>query len=96
MLDYPFAYKHRELGRNIALTIFIDTPLDIAMARRILRDPNEIKDSMIRNDMSNYLSRAREAYLEMINTIKPDSDYVVDGSLPVDAIVDQIIEKVKR
>ncbi|MNO67007.1 hypothetical protein D3C76_578080 [compost metagenome] len=95
VLDYPFAYKHHEMGRHIDYTIFIDTPLDIAMARRILRDPNEIYDSMIRNDMSNYLSRAREAYLEMINTIKPDSDYVMDGSLSAEAIVDQIIEKVK-
>lgn len=35
LLDYPFAYKNKEMGQFIDFTIFIDTPLDIAMARRI-------------------------------------------------------------
>lgn len=38
LLDYLFAYIHERLSKYIDFTIFIDTPLDIAMSRRILRD----------------------------------------------------------
>ena len=41
-----------------------------------------------------YLSRGRSAYLEMIKTIKPSSDFVVDGSLSVDNIVYQIMGQI--
>jgi hypothetical protein len=32
----------------------------------------------------------------MLNTIKPSSDYIVDGSLPIAAIVDSIIEEIVK
>ncbi len=35
IIDYPFAYLNSEMRKFIDVTIFIDTPLDIAMARRI-------------------------------------------------------------
>lgn len=41
LLDYPFAYIHSEMREDIDFTIFIDTPLDIAIGRRILRDFKE-------------------------------------------------------
>jgi uridine kinase len=93
LLDYPFAYKHSEMQEYIDFTIFIDTPLDIAMARRILRDFIESIDN-VRNDLNIYLSRGRKAYLEMLNTIKPNSDLIIDGSLELDDIINRIYEKV--
>ena len=38
LLDYPFAYKHSSMKEYIDLSVYIDTPLDIAMARRVRRD----------------------------------------------------------
>ncbi len=92
ILDYPFAYKHNKMSKYIDLTIFIDTPLDIAMARRILRDFKEFSFESIRQDLDVYLSRGRLGYLEALNSIKPNSDFVIDGSLPVEAIVSHIYE----
>lgn len=40
ILDYPFAYCNEQMMKYIDMAIFIDTPLDIALARRILRDKN--------------------------------------------------------
>ncbi len=57
LLDYPFAYSHNEMNQFINFTIFIDTPLDIALARRILRDFIEDPIENVRNDVENYLSR---------------------------------------
>lgn len=80
----------------IDYTIFIDTPLDIAMARRILRDNIKQPSNLLKDDLECYLSRGRIAYLEAINTIKPNSDLIVDGSLSVDNIVCQIMERIAK
>ena len=60
----------------IDVTIFIDTPLDIAMARRILRDFKEDTIDEIHNDLKHYMTFARKAYLEAIHTVKPNSDII--------------------
>jgi uridine kinase len=92
LLDYPFAYQHNEMSKLIDFTIFIDTPLDIAMARRILRDNMDTCIEDLRSEMVNYLNRGRFAYLEMLKTIKPNSDYIVDGSLPIASILNILLE----
>lgn len=96
IVDYPFAYLNREIGEFIDVTIFIDTPLDIAMARRILRDFNEDTMSEIHNDLKHYMTHARKAYLEAIHTVKPNSDIVLDGSLSVKEIIDRTLEELNR
>ncbi|MGE7881544.1 hypothetical protein [Bacillus sp. NPDC094077] len=96
IVDYPFAYLNSEMRKFIDVTIFIDTPLDIAMARRILRDFKEDTMSEIHNDLKHYITYARKAYLEAIYTVKPNSDVVLDGSLPVGEIIDYIVEELSR
>ncbi|NMF07778.1 hypothetical protein ACUH7Y_16555 [Clostridium beijerinckii] len=95
LLDYPFAYKNDLIKPFIDCTIFIDTPLDIAMSRRVLRDMHNATGDEIREDMSFYLRYARIAYEEMLNTILPNSDYVIDGSMQLDEIVSQIMNIIK-
>lgn len=96
LLDYPFAYKNDKIAPYIDYAIYIDTPLDIAMARRLLRDKVNQSPYLLTNDLNCYLSGGRTAYLEMIKTIKPNSDFVVDGSLSIDDIVPQIIEQISK
>jgi len=93
VMDYPFAYKQQQIAKFIDYAIFIDTPLDIALARRILRDFSQETSDKICADINQYLARGRKLYLGMLNTTKPDSDLVIDGSLPIDVIVDIIIKK---
>lgn len=96
LLDYPFAYKNDIMSRYIDYTIFIDSPLDIALARRILRDLNDLTIEDVEEELTDYLSNSRIAYLEMIKNIKPDSDFVVDGSLDVDDIVYIILDEIEK
>lgn len=95
LLDYPLAYKNDLIKPFIDCAIFIDIPLDIAMARRVLRDMQKATGDEIREDMSFYLKYARIAYKEMLNTILPNSDYVIDGSMQLDEIVKQVMDIVK-
>ncbi|MCP3031574.1 hypothetical protein LF817_09450 [Halobacillus sp. A1] len=93
ILDYPFAYKNDILKSFIDLAVYIDTPLDIAMARRMLRDHKNSSASDIHNDAGFYLEKGRQAYVEMIHTIKPNSDLIIEGTLPLYKIVNVIVQE---
>ncbi|RFB28731.1 hypothetical protein [Brevibacillus sp. VP] len=94
VLDYPFAYLNNEVRDYIDMAIYIDTPLDMAMARRLLRDYKENPIEDIRNDLTDYLVSGRPAYLEMERSVKPSSDVIIEGYLHTSSIVDRIIEEV--
>lgn len=94
VLDYPFAYLNNEMRNYIDMAIYIDTPLDIAMARRLLRNYKENPIEDIHNDLTNYLVRGRAAYLEMEKTVKPSSDIVIEGYLDTSIIVDRILGEI--
>lgn len=66
------------------------------MARRIARDfqNNSVEDILL--DMQNYISQGRRGYLEMLQTIKPNSDIIVDGTLPISEIVSIIDQNVNN
>lgn len=92
LLDYPFAYCHYEISDYINCAIFIDTPLDVAMARRILRDKQNATGDEIRTDMEIYIKYARVAYLQMLKDVLPSSDYVLDGSKSVAELADEMLK----
>ncbi|MYL38780.1 hypothetical protein [Halobacillus litoralis] len=93
ILDFPFAYLHNKTSRLIDLAVFIDTPLDIAMARRINRDFKSESAKDIILDLDNYLTVGRRGYLNMLETTKPNSDLIVDGALPKSAVAGMITQK---
>lgn len=96
LLDYPFAYKNDMIAPYIDCAFFIDTPLDMAMARRILRDLLQESPEAIKNDLISYLSKGRVAYMEMLKTIKPNSNYIIDGNLPIEIIVNEITDQISK
>ncbi|WP_342559938.1 hypothetical protein NSQ95_15840 [Psychrobacillus sp. FSL W7-1457] len=96
VLDCPFAKMHKAGSVYIDMTVFIDTPLDIAMARRVLRDFQGKSGEEIIKDMENYNAGGRAGYLEMLKTIMPNSDLVVDGTLSVAEIVATIEQHTKN
>ncbi len=91
ILDYPFAYCNEQIRKYIDVAVFIDTPLDIALARRILRDMSNASGNDIRNDLRGYLKYARVAFAQMQKDILPSSDYVIDGTMSTESIVENII-----
>ncbi|MDA3835790.1 MAG: hypothetical protein PF495_20655 [Spirochaetales bacterium] len=102
MYDAPLGKAHDESGRYIDFMVFIDTPLDVAMARRFLRDylsdPSQDAECVVqglKQELLGYLQEGRLPYLEMDRTVKPTSDFVVDGCLPIDEIRDLIVQNLK-
>ncbi len=101
MFDAPLGYAHQETGQHIDVFVFIDTPLDVAMARRILRDYFAGRETLtseqtttLKTDLEGYLKFARAAFLSMDKKVKPLADVVVDGTLPIEMLAKQIMEKV--
>ncbi|MGG4168950.1 hypothetical protein ABEW00_16025 [Rossellomorea vietnamensis] len=94
ILDFPFAYLHNETRDFIDYAVFIDTPLDIALARRIIRDYQDRSSKEILVDLENYMLRGKAGYSSMLNSVKPNSDLIVDGTLSKSKIVNCIISKI--
>ena len=96
LLDYPFAYRNSMMKDMIDCCIFIDTPLDIAMARRVLRDMKDASADEIRGEMESYLKYARIGYIQMLENVLPSSDYVIDGSKEITEIVGEVLEMIGK
>ena len=94
ILDYPFGYMQNDISGFISLVVFIDTPLDIAMARRMLRDFRNSSVTDIMDDMEWYLEEGRELFISSNEIQSEDADLIVDGSLSVNERCDVIIEAV--
>ena len=90
ILDYPFAYLNDKIKPYIDTAFFIDTPLDISLARRILRDMGDATADEIRQDLKTYLQYARTSFVQMQKDVLPSSDYVIDGTLGIEEIVGEI------
>lgn len=105
ILDYPFGYLNECVGKYINLTVFIDTPLDVALARRIRRDytnrsqesdfgladVEELSLAGLDEELEWYLTRSRPTYAGFNEAHKAVSDLIVDGTKSPDEIVEIII-----
>jgi uridine kinase len=100
VLDCPLGRGHPRFSKLIDLAIFIDTPLDVAMARRILRDHTsvsavspETRLKQLRAEMIHYLEKARYPYLEAYKQ-KDVSDLILDGWRTLEELRDQVLAKI--
>lgn len=72
IFDAPLGRTHCETGRFIDFMVFIDTPLDVAMARRLLRDDCSMES--LKESLLSYLSGGRTIYLHFQQQVKEKSD----------------------
>jgi uridine kinase len=93
VFDAPLGRAHSDTGKFIDFMVFIDTPLDIAMARRIMRDINTQTEKGAENavkylnaHLSSYLNGGQLLFLELEKQIKSNCDIVLDGRLTVDEL----------
>ncbi|WP_246118868.1 nucleoside/nucleotide kinase family protein [Alkalibacillus haloalkaliphilus] len=94
ILDYPFAYLNEQMKNYIDFAIYIDTPLDVALARRMIRDFEGQAVSKVMGDLKFYLKYGREAFLAM-EYVKGNSDMIIDGTNPLEEVVNVILEKLE-
>jgi uridine kinase len=97
IFDAPLGYRHKQTAKYIDFLVFPNTPPDIALSRRLLRDFRN-KESASINDLLDevefYLS-ARELYT-LCYEKNHDANLVVDGSLPVENQIVQILSAIEK
>ena len=103
VFDAPLGRAHSDTGRFIDFMVFIDTPLDIALARRLLRDipshPTQGAEDSIKSlkaNLSSYLNGGQLLYLELENQIKQKCDIVLDGRRTVDELAATIYMRLRQ
>lgn len=100
VLDCPLGRDHPRFAAIIDLAVFIDTPLDVALARRILRDYPTAADAtaahwqQLRTTLTHYLIKARYPYLAA-SRHQATSDLIVDGWRPLPELRDEVLAKVR-
>jgi uridine kinase len=82
LFDAPLGYAHKATGKYIDFLICLDTPLDIALARRLLRDYQDHPEPQkILEELDFYLTHSRPLY--MLPECR-QGDLLLDGSMSVE------------
>lgn len=97
IFDAPLGRKHPATGQYIDYSIFLNTPLDVALARRVLRDYRDKTNQNITellHELDVYLATTRPLY-----TIDYERneifDYVINGNQAVNILVAEIVDKIR-
>lgn len=94
LLDYPFGKnKGYRLSEHIDTAVYLQTPLDIALARRTLRDSAGQSREEILRSLTDYLSIRR--YFLPDENQGSNYDLVLDGSLSIDELVQLAMAKIE-
>ncbi len=90
LFDAPLGYCHEATGKYIDFLICLDTPLDVALARRLIRDhkSNPNPQKMIQ-ELEEYLSKSRPLFI--LSPEEKTADLIVDGSLALEEQEKQVL-----
>ena len=91
LFDAPLGYCHQATGKYIDFLICLDTPLDIALARRLIRDyRNDPNPQKMIQELQEYLSKSRPLFI--LSPEEKTCDLIVDGSLALEEQEKQVLD----
>lgn len=84
IFDAPMGRLHKQTGKYIDVWIHIHIHLDVALARRMIRDlQREPKScSEVKEDLQYYLDQSRPLFFD--NEERHEADHVIDGTLSIE------------
>jgi uridine kinase len=98
IIEEPFGKSRTGFKDLIDFHAEIDTPLEIAFPRRLLRimswKPQEEQLSYIKQHIEWYLRAGRRFYLAVQENARKDKDITMDGTLPPETIAQQIFDAI--
>ncbi|OIM48336.1 hypothetical protein ATX78_10595, partial [Oenococcus oeni] len=78
------------------LTVYIKTPLDLLLARQILRDYSTSKLTDILDWLKTYIRIARPIFLANEQFVSSSADLILDGSSSLPSKVDFVLKTLQR
>jgi len=95
-IEEPFGRGRDAISKLIDFSIYVDTPLEIALARRLLRLSNLISQGKseltVEEHLLWYLRVGRDFYRAVEKSARKNCDLVVDGLLSTDKMAETIYE----
>lgn len=104
----PLGYAQHETGQFIDFLVFIDTPLDVGLARRFSRSiatshNEELSQEQLvhlikslKSFADDYVLWVRKAYVAQREIIRPGSDLILDWDQSPEALAQVIIQALKE
>lgn len=104
----PLGYAQHETGQFIDFLVFIDTPLEIGLARRFSRSfatshyEDKTREQLIRlieelkSFTDGYLLWTRNAYHALAEVVRPESDLNLDWDQTPEALANAIIQALRE
>ncbi|MFC6177646.1 adenylylsulfate kinase [Companilactobacillus huachuanensis] len=96
LIDFPFGYENGILAPYIDRVVYIKTPLDICLARQIIRDYQNKTTEEIMEWLKTYITFARPIFLDHENFISNSADLIIDGTLPLADKVNLSLNLIKK
>lgn len=103
IVEEPFGRGRGEMRDLIDIVVHIQIPLEIALARKILRknaflpweDDREAFTTNLRSFLSFYLAHGRALYQAADRSVLQDCDLRLDGTLPADQLADAFVQALR-
>lgn len=91
-VDLPLGAKHIQTALFIDYFIHIDTPLDLALSRRIIKNSKNKTYQELINDLTKYPDIRKLFNME---DVKQCADLILDGTLSSNTIVSKVLLDIK-
>ncbi len=107
LFETQFGRQHRATGRYIDLMVWIETPPEVALARKIRQFAGELRAAASRDEidafapwlhtyLDNYLGVVRELLRIQRDTVGANADLTVGGEGDADALARQVEREIRR
>ncbi len=108
IFEAPLGRVQQKTSRHIDFLVFIDTPLEVSLARMVMRDIGNIAmDQMSREEaigqlksvkmlIESYFTVRRPFSQALIEQVKPTSDLIVDGEQSSEDLAKVIVDRIAR
>ena len=103
VLEEPFGKMRREMAGLIDLAVHIDVPIDVMLARRLLRRLSEEREQygeslldQLRSDLEHHVASGRLLQARGAVVARDAADVVLEGTLSIDELARAVADEVRR
>lgn len=95
IIDGILLFALRQVAQLVDLSVFVDTPADIRLARRLLRDVRE-RGRTLDDVLQQYLNTVRPMHEEYVEIFKAKTDILVSGMDRIEAEVAAVLAAIPK
>jgi uridine kinase len=106
IFETQFGRQHAATGRHIDYLIWVETPLDIALARKLRQLSSEFHSSRpheaasfvswLQTYLDNYLDVVGELLRIQRDTVGANADFIADGMMPSVQLLEQVRQEILK